>query len=435
MQSVAPNGDAWDEDARQRDERDPLRSFRDRFYLPAGGRIYLDGNSLGLLSRDAEQSVLQLLADWRDLAIEGWTAAASEAWFTLPEELGRQTGELLGAEPGSVIVTGSTTLNLHQILATFYDPARPDRARIVCDALNFPSDRYALESHLRQRGKDPATHLREIPSRDGFTLNSADILAALAEPGVQMAVLPTVLYVSGQLLEVEAITRHAHGHGVRIAWDASHSVGAVPHRLDAWDVDYAFWCTYKYLNAGPGSVGGLYVNRRHWGESPGLAGWFGSRKDRQFDLSPHFHPAEDSGALQIGTPHLLSLAPLIGSLAIHQEAGSGALRAKSLALTAYLRELFASLLPEEGGFSVVTPVEDDRRGGHVALRHPEGAQIAMALRAAGVVPDFRPPDVLRLAPAPLYISFQDCLTAVRRLRGLYESQAYRTSALQRGLVT
>jgi kynureninase len=416
-------------ETRRSDESDPLRSFRDRFYYTEG-RIYLDGNSLGLLSKDAEAAVLRVLAEWRDLGIEGWTEA-SPPWFFLAEELGKRVAPLVGAEPGSVVVTGSTTVNLHQLLATLYQPAGI-RRRILADALAFLSDIYAIESHLRLRRLDPQTHLIKVPSRDGRTLDEEAIIAHLT-PDVQMAVLPAVVYTSGQLLDLERVTRAAHERGVLIGWDCSHSIGAVPHRLDDWGADFAFWCHYKYLNAGPGAVGGLYLNRRHWGAGPGLAGWFSSDKTRQFDMAHTLTPAEDAGALQIGTPHVLSMAPLAGTLDLHHEAGMEQIRAKSLALTAYLRRCIEAELAGHG-FTVATPAEDHRRGGHLALVHPDAVRLCKALRRAGVVPDYRPPDIVRLAPVALYTSFTECYEAIRRLRVIVETGAHEEQAQQRGLV-
>ena len=316
------------------DQADPLARFRAEFHLPPG-QIYLDGNSLGPLSRRAEAHLARVLGEWRTLGISGWTAA-QPPWFTLSETIAAQLAPLVGATPDTVAVTGSTTGNLHQLLATLFDPAAT-RKVIVADELNFPSDLHALHSHLRLRGLDPAQHLRLVKSPDGRTLRTADILAALT-PDVQLLVLPTVVFTSGQLLDVTALTREAHARGILIGFDCSHSIGAVPHALDGDGVDFAFWCTYKYLNAGPGAVGGLYLNRRHFGRATGLAGWWGVRKDRRFAMSAQHEPAPDASGLHIGTPHLLSLAPLQGSLEIFAEAGGIApLRAKSLALTAWLR--------------------------------------------------------------------------------------------------
>ncbi|HKB56885.1 MAG TPA: kynureninase [Lacunisphaera sp.] len=411
------------------DEADPLARFRAEFYLPAG-QIYLDGNSLGLLSRHAETHLQRVLGEWRTLGITGWTDA-NPPWITLSETIAAQLAPLLGAAPDEVALTGSTTTNLHQLLATLFDPSAA-RKVIVADELNFPSDLHALASHLRQRGLDPATYLRLVPSRDGHTLRAEDILAALT-PDVQLLLLPVVQYTSGQLLDVAAITREARARGILTGFDCSHSIGAVPHALDNAGVDFAFWCNYKYLNAGPGAVGGLYLNRRHFGRASGLAGWWGVRKDRRFAMAAQHEPAPDASALHIGTPHLLSLAPLQGSLEIFAEAGGLApLRAKSLAQTAFMLELADAELPD---FAIASPRADHERGGHIALVHPEAWRICSALKAAGVVPDFRPPDIIRLAPAPLYTSFADCAAAIARLKEVMRTKAYEKFPDQRALVT
>jgi kynureninase len=391
----------------------------------------MDGNSLGLLSKESESATLRALDEWKRLGVEGWTEARP-SWFTLPEEVAAQVSPLVGAAPDQVIVTGSTTVNLHQLLATLYDPANAERPMILADALAFPSDIFAIESHLRLRGLDPAAHLVKIPSRDGFVLAEDDILAAFT-PDIQFAVLPAVVYTSGQLLPMQRIAAEARRRGILLGWDCSHSIGAVPHAFDAWDVDFAFWCHYKYLNAGPGAVGGLYLNRRHFGHAPGLAGWFSSRKERQFDMSHTLTSADGAGALQIGTPHILSLAPLHGSLNLHQSAGLDHLRAKSLALTDFLRRAIEQEL-SRFGVTIATPVEDERRGGHLALVHPEAAQLSRALRRAGVVPDYRPPSIIRLAPVALYTSFTDCWEAIQRLRQVLETGAYRAMKEDRELV-
>ena len=426
------------------DQADPLARFRGEFHLPPG-QIYLDGNSLGLLSRRAEAHLSRVIGEWRRHGINGWTDA-TPPWISLSETIAAQLAPLVGAAPDEVAVTGSTTTNLHQLLATLFDPcgsvlARDSRDQgrshkniIVADELNFPSDLHALHSHLRLRGLDPAKHLRLVRSHDGRTLRAADIVAALT-PDVQLLVLSLVQYTSGQLLDAAALTREAHARGILLGFDCSHSIGAVPHALDAAGVDFAFWCSYKYLNAGPGAVGGLYLNRRHFGRAPGLAGWWGVRPDRRFALSGRHEPAPGASALHIGTPHLLSLAPLQGSLEIIAEAGGIApLRAKSLALTTSLMELVETELAG-GGFSIVSPRADAERGGHVTLAHPDAWRICSALKAAGVVPDFRPPDMIRLAPAPLYTSFAECAEAIARLKEIMRTKAHEKFPSARPLVT
>jgi kynureninase len=414
------------------DAADPLARFRAEFYLPPG-QIYLDGNSLGLLSRRAEATLQRTVEQWRDLGINGWTEAAPP-WLTLAETAAEKLGPLLGAAHDQICVTSQTTANLHQLLATLFEPAHPTRRVIVGDVLNFASDAYALQSHLRLRGLDPATHLRLIPSRDGRTLPLDDLLASLTDD-VQLAVLPGVLFTSGQLLDVATITREARERGVLIGWDLSHSIGAVPHALDRDGADFAFWCHYKWLNAGPGAVGGLYLNRRHFHCAPGLAGWWGVRPDRRFAMSPQHEPAAGAAALHVGTPPILSLAPLLGSLELIAEAGGvAALRAKSLALTDFLLErIEADLAPL--GFSIVTPRDHPARGGHLALAHADAWRFCQAWKAAGVVPDFRPPDLIRVAPSPLYTSFADCAEAITRLKQIALTRAHENFPATRAQVT
>jgi kynureninase len=415
--------------ARELDDRDGLAFFRLDFHLPAQV-IYLDGNSLGPLPRAAEQAVLRVLDEWKMLGIGGWMGGAPP-WFTMAEEAARLMAPLVGAEPNEVLIANSTTVNLHQLLATLY---RPDgrRMKILADELAFPTDLYALRSHLLLRGRDPLVDLPLVRSRDGLTLAEEDIMDAMTQD-VQLAVLPSVLYASGQLLDMPKLARHAHQNGILIGFDCCHSIGAIPHQLSEWDVDFAFWCTYKYLNSGPGGIGGLYLNRRHFGRVPGLAGWFGCRKDRQFDMAPDFEAAPDAQALQIGTPHILSLAPLLGALSIHRDAGMPRLRQKSLRLTGFLMELADTRLGRYG-FTIATPKDESCRGGHVALVHPEALRICKALHAAAVVPDFRPPRIVRLAPAALYTSFQDCSEAIVRLEAIMEGRAYERQDPQRALI-
>lgn len=408
------------EAARTLDRRDPLAAFRGRFYLTPG-IIYLDGNSLGLLSRDAEEAVLRGLEGWRRHAIDGFLHA-DPPWFDLGERLGALAAPLLGAEPEALVFGASTTVAIHNLVRTFYRP-EGRRRRIVADRINFPSDVYAIEAIVRERGLPPEEAIRWVGSRDGRTIEEADIEAALDE-SVALAFFPSVYYTSGQLLDVPRVVAAAHRVGALVGLDLCHSAGVVPHALDDWGVDFAVWCGYKYLNGGPGATAGLYVNRRHWGRRPALAGWWGYRKERQFDMDPDFDPAPHAGAFQIGTVHVLSAAPLLGSLALAAEAGIERIREKSLALTDWLLALVDDL-PSAWGFRVATPRDPARRGGHVALVHPEAARIAKALKARGVVPDHRPPDIIRLAPVPLYTSFEDVWEAVARLRAVMEEEAWR----------
>jgi kynureninase len=416
---------------RRRDAQDPLRDFRQRFYLQPG-QIYLDGNSLGLASRDAEQAVLEALEAWKRRAIDGWTEGA-QPWFYLTEQLGARQAQLVGAEPAELVVTGATTVNLHSLVATFYQP-EGRRTKIVADALNFPSDIYALKSQIRLRGLDPDEHLVLVPSRDGRCLEEGDLIAAMSDE-VALVVLPSVLYRSGQLLDLARLTRAAHERGIPIGFDCSHSVGSVPHHLHDWGVDFAVWCNYKYLNGGPGATGGLFVHERQAGREPAMSGWWGYHKERQFDMLLDFEAAPGAGAWQISTPPVLGTAALYGSLAIFDDAGIEAIRAKSLALTSYLMYLADELLAAPPyGFVIGTPREPERRGGHVALEHPDAIRLCRALKTRGVIPDFRFPDVIRLAPIALYTTFEEVWRAVQILREVVDTGEYQRYEAVRGTV-
>jgi kynureninase len=412
------------------DAQDELAAFRERFFIPRG-TLYFDGNSLGLLSTEAEAAVLEALEAWRTLGIDGWTAG-DRPWFHIGEELGALQADLVGALPSEVVVTGGITANLHALLATFYQP-RAGRTKIVADELDFPSDLYALQSQIRLHGLDPAEHLALVPSRDARTIHEDDLIGAIEQPDVALAWLPSVLYRSGQLLDIPRLVRAANARGVTIGFDCAHSVGSVPHRLHDWGVDFGVWCTYKYLNAGPGAVGSLFVHQRHFGTSPGLGGWWGSDKDRQFDMATQFTPAATAGAWQIGTPSVLGAAGLYGSLQVIHDAGIERLRHKSLALTELLMQLTDRYLTT-CGFSIGTPRDAERRGGHVALEHPQAVRITRALKTRGIVPDFRPPNVIRLAPVPLYTRFRDVGELVLALRDIVERGEHLHFAAERPVV-
>ena len=415
--------------AKKLDSQDELRHFRDEFYV-SSEQIYLDGNSLGLLSKRAEKSLYTLLDSWKNYGIDGWTAGAYP-WFYLSEQLGSLTASLIGAKPEEVITTGSTTTNLHQLLATFFKP-KDKRNKILADELNFPSDIYAIKSQLSLKNLNPDEHLIQVKSRDGNLLQEEDIIAAMTED-IAVIILPSVLYRSGQLLNMQYLTEEAHQRNILIGFDLCHSIGAIPHHLSETGVDFAFWCTYKHLNGGPGSVGGIYVNERYSSAEPGLAGWFGSAKEKQFDMEHTFTPAADAGAYQIGTPHVLSIAPLLGSLEIFQEAKIDKIREKSLQLTAFFIELLDSELPD-AIFTNRSPVSKEKRGPHIYLEHPEAASICKALKARNVIPDFRTPNGIRLAPVALYNTFEDVYEAVRILSEIMKSKEYKNFKNERGVI-
>ncbi|HEX5563830.1 MAG TPA: kynureninase [Sporosarcina sp.] len=414
--------------ARMRDGKDRLAPYKSEFYV-SPNTIYMDGNSLGLLSKRAESSVLQLLESWKLLGIDGWTEG-DNPWFYLSETVGERMAPLVGGNKGEVIATGSTTVNLHQLLATFYKPSG-NKTKILADELNFPSDIYAMKSQLAMRGYDPKEHLVRVKSRNGRILMEDDIIDAMTDD-IAIIILPGVLYRSGQILDMERLTKAAAERGIPIGFDLCHSIGSVPHDLHGWGTDFAFWCTYKHLNGGPGSVGGLFVHEKHFGTAPGLAGWFGSKKETQFDMEHTMDPATDAAAYQIGTPHVLSLAPVIGALEMFEEVGIDAIREKSLALTSFLLDCIKQEL-NQYHFEIGNPT-DLTRGGHVLLEHPEAARICKALKAEGVIPDFRAPNGIRLAPVALYNSFEDVWNTVQILKTIMEEERYTKFENKRGVV-
>jgi kynureninase len=418
--------------AAELDSADPLARWREEFRRPAG-QIYLDGNSLGLLSHRAEASLLRAVAAWGAGGINGWLEG-SPPWISMATQAAEHLAALVGAQPCEVAATGQTTTNLHQLLATLFEPGHPTRRTMVGDVLNFASDTYALQSHLQMRGLNPKAHLRLIPSSNGLTLEREEIVRAMSDD-VQILVLPSVLYTSGQALDVAGLTREAHQRGILIGWDLAHGIGAVPYQLGGYNgPDFAFWCNYKWLNAGPGAIGGLFLHQRHHHRRPGLAGWWGARPDRRFAMDREHQPATGAEALHIGTPPILSLAPLLGSLEIFVEVGGvEPLRQKSLQQTALLIELAASALAP-WGFALATPSAADERGGHIALTHPEAWRVCQALKAVGVTPDFRSPNLMRLAPSPLYTSFSEVVEAAARLQQIAQTKAYEAFPAERPLV-
>lgn len=405
-------------------------SYRDEFYIPEG-TIYMDGNSLGLASKRSEQTLFSILDSWKTYAIDGWLDGDSP-WYYFSQKLAEMSAPLVGAEAHEVIITGSTTSNIHQVISTLFQPGKI-KNKILADELNFPSDIYALKSQLQLHGLDPDDHLVQVKSRDSYTLDESDIVDAMTEE-IAMILLPSVLYRSGQILDMKYLTEEAHKRNILIGFDLCHSIGAIPHELKEWDVDFAVWCTYKYLNGGPGSVAGLYVNEKHLGQAPGLAGWFSSDKRKQFDMEHELTPAKDAGAFQMGTPHMLSAAPLLGSLSIFNEVGMDLIRKNSLKKTAYMMMLIDEELSKHN-FKIANPREDDRRGGHVFLVHEEAVRICKALKENKIIPDFRNPNGIRFAPIALYNTFEDIWVTVHTLKKIMEEKQYEEFSAEKGIVT
>ena len=410
--------DAYQSDeafARRLDADDPLRLYRERFYIPRGPdgapAAYLCGNSLGLQPKAARALVEQELDAWARLGVEGHFKPEAP-WYSYHELFRAAGARLVGAEPGEVVMMNSLTVNLHLMMATFYRPAG-ERTKILIEDPVFPSDLYAVTSQIEHHGLDPAEHLLTVRPRIGEQLlREEDIEAALAEHGgeVALVLLNAVNFLTGQFLDVQRLTAVSHAHGCLCGWDLAHAAGNVVLHLHDWQVDFAVWCNYKYVNAGPGAVGGCFVHRRH-GDNlslPRLAGWWGNDPATRFrmQLEPKFVPRPGADGWQVSNPPIFSLAPLRASLDLFEEVGMTALRQRSERLTGYLEYLLDRLPP--GDFEVLTPSQPERRGCQLSLRiHERPRELLRELESAGVVCDFREPDVIRVAPVPLYNSFHD----------------------------
>lgn len=407
-------------DARKMDEMDELYTYRDRFALEEGV-YYMDGNSLGLCSIDAKETLLDVLDVWEKEGIKIWGTQEGK-YYQYPRFLGEKMRRLIGANADEVVAMGTITSNLHQALTTFYKPTEK-RYKILVDDLNFPSDIYAVQSVIELNGLSLEKALKKVVSKDGKTLDEDEIIRAMTED-VALILLPSVLYRSAQILNMKEITQAAHDRGILIGWDLAHGIGAIPYDFKDINPDFAVWCTYKYLNGGPGSTAGLYINRRHFGENVGLKGWFGCKPETQFAMSHTFDPAMDARAFLQGTPNMLSMAPLEGSLNLFLEIGMEKLRTKSLALTSFLADLIEERL-KPLGFSNGTPMDPTKRGGHIALEHQDAYLISLAMRKAGVIPDFREPNIIRLAPVPLYVGFEDVYCVVEIIEKIMMDKTYK----------
>jgi kynureninase len=406
-----------DEDfALQLDAEDRLRSFREKFCLPLGKNgqplIYLAGNSLGLMPKSARRIVEQELDDWARLGVDAHMDAATP-WYSYHETLREPLARIVGAKPIEVIGMNSLTVNLHLMMATFYRPTNA-RFKILMEEPAFPSDTYAIKTQIVHHGLDPKEALLPArPCEGEATLRTEDIVELIEKNSGTLALvlIGAVNFFTGQFFDIPAITQVAQKHGVTVGVDFAHAVGNVPLSLHDWNVDFAVWCSYKYLNSGPGAIGGAFVHERHATNTnlPRFAGWFGNDPKTRFrmHLEPEFVPVPSADGWQISNPPIFSMAPLGASLAIFDEAGGmEPLREKSRKLTGYL-----DFLLERAGsdrFTVITPRDPDARGCQLSiLAHQSPKELHNELEAAGVKADFREPNVIRAAPAPLYNSFHD----------------------------
>jgi len=410
------------------DAEDPLADMRSHFHIPPhdnGETIYLCGNSLGLQPREAQRLLDEELEDWRRYGVEGHFNAR-RPWMPYHEMFAEPLADLVGAKPLEVVCANTLTVNLHLMMVSFYTPTR-DRYRLVIEKPAFPSDRYAAESQVLFHGLDPQDALIEIAPRDGESwIRASDISALIEEMGdsIALIMLPGVQYYSGQLFDIRGITALAREKGCKVGWDLAHAVGNVPLSLNDWGPDFAVWCSYKYLNGGPGAVGGYFVHERHSNSSelPRFAGWWGHEKRSRFRMGPDFVPMSGAEGWQLSNPPIFSMTPLIASLSLFQEAGIDRLRSKSVQMTAYLDFLLEVELEDK--ITVFTPAESESRGCQLSLvlaaGREQGRQVFERLSSQGVIADWREPDVIRVAPVPLYNSHGDVWRFVRILKEALE---------------
>jgi kynureninase len=411
--------------ARQLDAADPLKDFRGRFRLPIGHDglplVYLCGHSLGAQPAAADECIAEVMDDWHRLAVEGHFEAR-HPWIQYHERLAGGIARLVGAQPHEVIAMNTLTVNLHLMLASFYRP-HGERRALLMEQGAFPSDRHAAESQVRFHGLDPATDLIEVAPRPGeHLLRTEDLLATIEREGPRLAaiLLPGVQYLTGQVLDLHAIAAAGRRVGSTVGFDLAHAIGNVQIDLHGSGADFAVWCHYKYVNGGPGAIGGAFVHERHAHDRslPRLAGWWGHEPQTRFAMAPEFVPSPGADGWQLSNPPILSMAPLVASLALFDEAGMPALRAKSIALTGYLERLLAARVGP--AVTLLTPADPAVRGAALSLRLelPRAAARAVfdGLRRRGMLPDWREPGVIRVAPVPLYNRFEDAWAFVEALR-------------------
>jgi kynureninase len=399
--------------AQKLDQEDRLAKFRGEFHFPVQDNgepfVYLCGNSLGLQPKGVRGDIEQELEDWANLGVEGHFDGR-DPWYSYHEKFSKMLTDIVGGRPDEIVVMNSLTTNLHLMMVSFYRPTE-ERYKILMEGGAFPSDHYAVDSQADFHGFDPKDAVIKVEPRDGEeTLRHEDILEAIEEHGDELALvmLGGVNYYTGQLFDLEAITEAGHAVGATVGFDLAHAVGNAPLKLHEWGVDFAVWCHYKYLNAGPGATGGAFVHDR-WAEDaelPRFAGWWGYDPQTRFEMLPDFKPMRGAGGWQLSNAPVFSMAPLKASLKLFNEAGMPALRRKSLGLTDYLLYLIDEM--PSGSFEVITPRAPKRRGSQVSLKATrDGRKLFDALQENGVICDYREPDVIRLAPVPLYNSYED----------------------------
>lgn len=402
--------------AKDLDRNDSLKDFRDRFYIPqhkGSDCIYLTGNSLGLQPKTVKEYVNQELDDWAKLGVEGHFHAKNP-WMPYHEIFPRQLSAIVGCLPHEVVVMNQLTVNLHLLMVSFYRPTQ-DRYKIICEAKAFPSDQYAFESQARYHGFDPDQAIVEVSPREGeHTLRTEDIVTVIEKHGdsVALVLFGGVNYYTGQCFDMETITRTAHKAGAYAGFDLAHAAGNVSLQLNAWNVDFACWCSYKYLNSGPGGVAAVFIHERHAvnKDIPRFAGWWGHTKETRFKMEKGFEAMQTAEGWQLSNAPILSMAAHKASLDIFEEAGMEKLQGKGRKLSTYLHYILNDINDgmHEKVIQIITPAEETERGCQVSmLMLKRGKEVFTELSEQGVIADWREPNVIRVAPVPLYNTFEE----------------------------
>mgnify|MGYP003669153205 FL=1 len=398
--------------AQSLDAKDSLKTYRDEFIFPKiNGKevIYFTGNSLGLQPKRTKSFVDEVMKDWGELAVEGHFYA-EKPWWDYHERLAEPLAKVVGALPEEVSVMNTLTVNLHLLMVSFYNPTKT-RFKILCEEKAFPSDQYMFQSQVSFHGLDPDETIVEIKKRDGeHHWRTEDILAKIEELGDELALvlIGGVNYYNGQVMDMETITKAGKAVGANVGWDLAHAVGNVELKLHDWDADFASWCSYKYMNSGPGNASGIYVNKKHLNKKDiqRFEGWWGTKKETRFLMKPEFEPMENADAWQISNVPILSVAPYLASLTMFEEVGMAKLIAKRNQIVAYLEYILHEIDKEvDSSFEIITP--EDRGCQLSVFLHGQGKSLFNYLMENGVITDWREPNVIRLAPAPFYSTYED----------------------------
>jgi len=401
--------------AQQLDAQDSLKQYQNEFSFPqVNGKkvIYFTGNSLGLQPKRAKTYVDEVMNDWANLAVEGHFYA-EKPWWDYHERFANPLSKLVGALPSEVTVMNTLTVNLHLLMVSFYRPTST-RYKIICEEKAFPSDQYMFQSQVRFHGFDPEDAIVEIKRREGeHNIRLEDVVAKINEVGEELALvlIGGVNYYTGQVFDMKSITKAGHNVGAYVGWDLAHAAGNIDLQLHDWQVDFASWCSYKYMNSGPGNASGCFIHENHHANSdlPRFAGWWGHNKERRFKMEPNFDPIQGADGWQISNLPVLSLAPYLASVELFAEIGMDALIAKRDRITAYLEFVLYEIDREvKGNFEIITPSNQQERGCQLSVfLHGEGRSLFDYLMKNGVIVDWREPNVIRFAPVPIYTSYED----------------------------